>query len=416
MKRSGLRTIRNNWSWHRALLCAAVVLPAALATAPASAGTPDQPFQLIGTVSLPNKQQISAFDISTVDADAGIYAFSDRTNKSVDVFALNDNAFVDGKANPNFPDKISLAFQVPGFRGAFTNHAISGPDGLVIVNHSEIWAGDGDSTVKVINIASHQITDIIHTGGNMRADEGTYDPVDQIVLMANDADTPWPFISFISSVPNQSGVHKILGKITFDGGPSVDSDGNPIKLPAATNGIEASHYNPDTGLIYLDLPQNGPDQNIGATVVIDPKTLKLVKVFTITGCQPTGMGIGPNNEALLGCSQTNNTAATNLNAQAISLITGEKLGTFPISGNDEVWYNPGDGNYFAAGQTMVPTQLGIIHANPLKFDEDIVTVTNAHSVAADPISNRVFVPLGAGTGNKICPDGCIGIYRAKNPT
>lgn len=72
----------------------------------------DESFQLVATFSLPGKQTISAFDISTVDADAGIYAFSDRNNASVDVFALNDNEFVDGVRNPNFPNQISLAFGV----------------------------------------------------------------------------------------------------------------------------------------------------------------------------------------------------------------------------------------------------------------------------------------------------------------
>lgn len=404
--------IQKTWLSRHALCAAAGLLAAVLGAAPASATTPDQPFQLIGTFSLPSKQQISAFDISTVDADAGIYALADRTNASVDVFDLNDNAYIDGKANPNYPDKISLAFQVPGFRGAFSDHAVSGPDGLIVVNHSEIWAGDGDSTVKVINLASHQITDIINTGGKLRADEGVYDPAEQVVLIANDAETPWPFISLISTVPNQSGVHQVLARITFDGSYSVTSEGKPIRLPQATNGIEASQYDPATGLFYLDLPQNGPNQNVGATVVIDPKTFRVEKVFTILGCQPTGMAIGRNSEALLGCSATNNAAATNLPAQVISLVTGAKLGTFPITGNDEVWYNPGDNNFFAAGETNVPTSLGIIHANPLKFDENIPTAPGAHSVAADPISNRVFVPLGAGTGNTTCPNGCIGIYRA----
>jgi len=413
MQKYNLRAARKALRLTRTLCGLGALFPVVLCAVPGAAAAADQPFELIGTVSLPNNQSISAFDISTVDAEAGIYAFADRTNASVDVFALNDNALVDGKANPNFPDKISLAYQVPGFRGAFTNHAISGPDGLIVVNHSEIWAGDGNSTVKVINIASHQITDIIHTGGKLRADEGTFDPVEQGVLIANDADTPWPFISLISAVPNQRGVHEVLGRITFDGSYSITSEGVPIKLPAATNGIEASQYNPATGLFYLDLPQNGANQNIGATVVIDPKTFRVEQVFTITDCQPTGMAIGPNNQALLGCSATNNAAATNLPAQVISLITGQRLGTFPITGNDEVWYNPGDNNYFAAGETDVPTSLGIIHADPLKFDENIPTAPGAHSVAADPISNRVFVPLGAGTGNTTCPNGCIGIYRAE---
>src|SRR5271156_2835269 len=204
MKKYNPKRIWKTWWLNRTLCCVAAVFPAVLCAllglAVTSAAAGDEAFQLVDTFSLPDKQNISAFDISTVDAQTGIYAFSDRTNASVDVFALNDNEFVDGKRNPNFPDQISLDFQVKGFAGAFTDHAVSGPDGLIIVNHSEIWAGDGNSTVKVINIASHQITDIIPTGGVERADEGVYDPVDQVVLVANDAETPFPFISLISAV------------------------------------------------------------------------------------------------------------------------------------------------------------------------------------------------------------------------
>ena len=418
MKKYNPEGIRKTWCLNRTLCSVAVLFGvlvcATLGLTATSVAAGDEAFQLVGTFSLPNKQSISAFDISTVDAQAGIYAFADRTNASVDVFALNDDEFIDGKRNPNFPDQISLDFQVRGFAGAFANHAISGPDGLVIVNHSEIWAGDGNSTVKVINIASHQITDIIPTGGVERADEGVYDPVDQVVLIANDADTPFPFISLISAVPDQSGVHQVLGRITFDGSSSVTSEGKPITLPAATNGIEASQYDPATGLFYLDLPQNGANENVGATVVINPRTFTVEKVFTITGCQPTGMAIGLNNQALLGCSATNDAKATPLPAQVISLITGQKLATFPIKGNDEVWFDPGDDNYYAAGETNVPTSLGIIHAATLKFDEIVPLVPGAHSVAADPISNRVFVPLGAGSANTICPNGCIGIYRSSD--
>jgi hypothetical protein len=398
------------------LLTLASSVPLAGPAAAADAvSRPVTAFQLIGTVALPNNQSISATDVSVADAQTGIYAFADRTNASVDVFALNDNQFVDGKRNPDFPRQIGLAFQVPGFVGAFADHAVSGPDGLIIVNHAEIWAGDGDSTVKVINIASRQITDIIPTGGAERADEGAFDPVDQVVLIANDAESPFPFISLISTVPDASGVHQILGQITFDGSVSVTSDGSAITLPAATNGIEASQFDPVSGMFFLDIPQNGANGNTGATVMINPQTFTVEKVFTITNCQPTGMALGPNSQALLGCSVTNDNNATPLPAQVIDLTTGATLGTFPaVTGNDEVWFNPGDNNYYAAEQDNVPTALGIIHADTLKFDQSIPVAAGTHSVAADPISNRVFMPLVAGTANAVCPNGCVGIFRASS--
>ena len=394
---------------------AAAVFAAPLGIA---AGTPagDEAYQLIATAALPDNQTISAFDVSVADAKSGIFAFADRTNASVDVFALNDNEFADGSANPAFPRQLTLAFQVPGFVGAKSSHALSGPDGLVIVNHTEIWAGDGNSTVKVINIASRQITDIIPTGGTARADEGSFDPADQVVLIANDAETPFPFISLISTVPNSDGSPKLLGQITFDGSKSVTAQGIPITLPAATNGIEASQYDRQSGLFFVNLPQDGNNGNKGAVVVIDPKSFTVERILPISGCQPAGMAIGPHQQALLGCSATNDTAATPLPARVISLATGQTLASFPIKGNDEVWYNPGDNNYYAAGETNVPTSLGIIHAGSLTFDESIPLVPGAHSVAADSISNRIFVPLGAGTGNTICPNGCVGIYASsRNP-
>jgi hypothetical protein len=380
----------------------------------ASSQTPvaDEAFQLIGTAALPGDQSIGTFDVSVADPQTGVFAFADRTNASVDIFALNDNEFTAGVANPAFPRQITLAFQVPGFVGAKASHSISGPDGLIVVNHTEIWAGDGNSTVKVINIASRQVTDIIPTGGAARADEGSFDPTDQVVLIANDAETPFPFISLISTVPDSNGSHQVLGQITFDGSKSVTSSGASIKLPTATNGIEASQYDTNTGLFFVNIPQDGSNGNKGAVAVINPHTFTVEKVFTVDGCQPAGLAIGLNQQALLGCAATNDTKATPLPAQVISLATGQKLASFPIKGNDEVWFNPGDNNYYAAGETNVPTSLGIIHADTLTFDEIIPLAPGAHSVAADQISDRIFVPLGAGTTNTICPNGCVGIYAS----
>jgi hypothetical protein len=41
----------------------------------------------------------------------------------------------------------------------------------VLVVGKEIWAGDGDSTVKVIDIETMKILDTISTGGQLRANE-----------------------------------------------------------------------------------------------------------------------------------------------------------------------------------------------------------------------------------------------------
>src|ERR1700688_1574242 len=89
-----------------------------------------------GLGSGPGSQKIVAFDISFVDPALKLYILGDRTNKAVDVVDTTSNAIVAqvGKGT---------------FAGATGNNNTSGPDGVVFVDRKEIWAGDGDSTVKI---------------------------------------------------------------------------------------------------------------------------------------------------------------------------------------------------------------------------------------------------------------------------
>ncbi len=96
---------------------------------------------------------LGAFDISFADPKTGLYVLADRTNGAVDFFDASDDTYVG---------------RVGGFQGVVciqadgtANNGISGPDGVVIVGSKEVWAGDGDSTLKVIDIATFNVTDTI---------------------------------------------------------------------------------------------------------------------------------------------------------------------------------------------------------------------------------------------------------------
>ena len=54
------------------------------------------------------------------------------------------------------------------------NNDVSGPNGNVPVGFDEVRAGDGNSTVKVVDLRSMSVTDTISTGGQDRADEMTF--------------------------------------------------------------------------------------------------------------------------------------------------------------------------------------------------------------------------------------------------
>src|SRR5262249_19222719 len=132
--------------------------------------------------------------------------------------------------------------------------------------------------------------------------------------------------------------------------------------------------------------------------VIDPDTKKVETTFIIplADCNaPQGMAVGPDHQILLGCNGANATASTagfdERHGKTIKAFANE-------SGSDEVWFNPGDNHYFLARSAGVGGQfLGVIDAESLTADASVPTNAtgkgNAHSVAADPERNQVYVPI-----------------------
>src|SRR5262249_31770761 len=163
------------------------------------------------------------------DPVAGVYVLADRSNKSIDVVDTSSNTLINQLA----PGFVGATPCPPSVVGAGANDC-AGPDGVLIVNHTHVWVGDGNSTVWVLHLQTGKVIDKISTaiGGPgtdpTRADELCLDSKDHIILMANDASVPAPFVTFISSTGN----HEVLGRIVMDG------SGKPGTGPKATGGIE----------------------------------------------------------------------------------------------------------------------------------------------------------------------------------
>lgn len=380
---------------------------------------PGQTFVPQTPITFPsNIKNIGHFDISWIDKYARVYVLANDANASVDMVELNSTtltmitptgtgAFVgkgtDPNSNPNFND-------------------ISGPNGVTIVNHAEIWAGDAptfsgpivananlsvayatdncDSSVKVVSLISLNVTDVISTGGCFRADELSFDIDHQAVLIANDAEEnigkgpSVPFITLIDANPVAQGAHHpIITKITFDG-----TNGTPNAL----GGIEQSVYSPETGYFYVSVPQDGPNATVGAVAVVSAYLARrgdnpIVQKYELPGCSPTGATLGPNHELFLGCGEV------------IDIRDGSVLASFPkASGCDEVNTNPTD-NLFLCGQSA--GALGIVNSQTLQFIQSVPGFNR--SVAADPVSLRIFGPSAANAVGGLCGAasavGCIAV-------
>jgi hypothetical protein len=401
---------------------AALLAAPALATAGGGGFYPPA-FSLKSTVNVLGSP-LKSFDISWVEPGLHAYFLSDRSNAAIDVI-----------------DTISKSASqlAPGAFAGFVNSTnnLNGPNGVTVINNNgtyQVWAGDGPrstcpgvgtfttacSTVKVLSYPSGAILHNIPTGGAARADELCYDPADHLIQIANDADTP-PYISFIPTEgPN---AFKVVKQIKFDGLPG---DG-----PNATNGIEQCKWNARNGMTYLNVPEvngSGNDTADGQTLIIDPRKMEIVKTFDIPVGQcagPQGMAIGPGPQIMLGCNAAgppNNTGPAN--TAVLDENSGHLIKVLANQGgNDEVWFNPGDGLYFLAeGQNPVAAQLGIVNSEPIFVSQDIFIAPageagHAHSVAADPIKNEVYFPIPSNAGSNLCPtaNGCVAIFGTDVP-
>jgi DNA-binding beta-propeller fold protein YncE len=343
----------------------------------------------VAVIDIPGNK-LEQFDIGYVDSEAGRYYVTDRSNAAVDIFDTR---------------KMSYVGRVTGFVGLKLNPdgrpaiVLSGPNGVAFdPQRHELWAADGDSTVKVIDVAANppKIVASISTGGTKRADELGIDTKDGLVLIGNNADKP-SYVTFISTKPD----HAIMAK---------------IEMPEASDGIDQPLYVPETGLFYASVPIWKEEKNHGGLAVFDPKTLKMTKLIPIDDCVPQGLAQGPGTNVIVGCAagSKTRTPAVPTPATVIIDVASEKIVKVihEVGGQDEVWYNPKLHQYYTASRDFPSGPvLGVINADTNTFVESIATGENAHSVAADSTNGAIFVPLTA--PNPACPNGCIGVYQAK---
>ena len=351
------------------------------------------------------------FDISFFDPSTQLDYVADRSNASVDIFSAQNNTFVNHTfGTPNFAGQV--------FSGGVANNAVSGPDGVQVVNipgQHQVFAGDGPSTVYTFNISNQSTNPTVtqagpplNTGGQFRADEMAYAPTTNTLLVANNADTP----AFATLINAKTGAI-IKGNITIPQG-------------GATGGLEASDFNPVTKTFFLAIPQLAAIPGAkGGVAQIDPATgaiipingqpvlnLQTLGAGVCGNCSPTGLAAAKNGQMLIGDGNTGPGSGA-----IIIDSTGKLVATFPgIQGIDQVWYDPTTNRWFlAAGNNPASNggpELAIIDAATDTIFQILQTTPGDHSVAVDPISGKIFVPFAANVGNTVfgCQNGCIGVF------
>jgi len=387
---------------------------------------------------------IRSFDISWVNPHRAEYYLGERSNAGIVVI-----------------DTRTLKWKrtIGGFVGIQpatgpVNNNISGPDG--VTSHGRwLYAGDGDSTLKVIDLdaSSSPIKQSIPTGGTTRVDEMALTADGETLIAANNAEDP-PFATLFQANGDHSTSNvTIFTRITID---------NAIVPAGAGLSMEQPTWEPKTKRFYVSVPliANNPAgctfdnsngvQCQGGMAVIDPKTLTAgtatigafnpatnTGVVPLSDCGPNGISVGPHSNMMLGCTPQN--VPSNTTTQVINAVTHNFVEVGGLTGSDEVWYNSGDNRYYtgssracgkaagcnppAGSRAPAGAALGVVDAATNFLVEKIPASSNSHSVAADSKRNLIFVPqvapntvvLGGDStdvGAGICGtnNGCVGVY------
>jgi hypothetical protein len=350
---------------------------------------------------------LTSFDISWANPERAEYYLADRSNAGIDIIDTEHNTF-----------KRRL---LGGFVGIVLNKAgtavdnnHSGPDG--VTTHGRwLYAGDGDSTLKVFDLdapTAVALKQTLSTGGTTRLDEMALTTDGELLLSANNAEDP-PFATLFAANGDEatSSVYKII-KIQVE---------NTI-LPAGFGlSIEQPAWDPQTKRFYTSIPViadnptgcnygqlSGPITCSGGLLVTDPfHPTALVGAFDpvantgvvkLNACGPNGATLGPHDNLLLGCTPGN------LPGSTTTLVINAKTKNFAnignITGSDEVWFNRGDNRYYTGSSAAIKpagsplgrsSVLGVIDGTSVLI-ETIPQSSGSHSVAADSQRNLIFVP------------------------
>jgi hypothetical protein len=339
------------------------------------------------------------FDISWYDSARDRFYFADA-RRGVGLGALE---VIDVQTG-------TVISTITGFLGFnATNRAKMGPDGVLVINGNEAWVGDGDTTIKVVDIDAKAIKDTVDiskpsfTLGTTRADEEAYDAYNKIVLMTV-PDGPLPYLALVDQSGPIGSPHKVL---------------NYIAIPDGTNGgIEQPIWDPVTRKFYLNVPNSNSNPLGGDLYQIDGPTGKITAAYH-GPCAGRGLTLLPGSRAMSSCG-----AVFDLRTGAVLSGQAHEANGANVTA-DEVWYNSGDDRvYFGNNQGTVLNastydlirmsnaairlglSAGIIDSATYTLVTDLfgfplpvgqtgaqVGVFGGHTVAASSTNNHIFYPV-----------------------
>jgi hypothetical protein len=347
-----------------------------------------------------------SFDIGAVMGSR--YYVTDRNNASVDVF---DTAT--SKQVGQIKGTGANAFRGVSHNAAgAVDNSTSGPNGINAVG-ALLYVGDVDS-VKIVDPAAQAVIKTISVpAGGHRDDEGCVDETHHMYMVAA-PEADLPFVTLIDT-----NAQAVVATVTFN-----DSSGAP------SAGLEACRYDPSTDSFYinndgttanphgeLDVLPGAAVRGIAAGGTVNYTQLSGVHIYSEGNCDPTGLALGPGNDLAVGCRE--GTTGAPLLVQIMDRTNGQIVASLNAGGGDQLEYDAATNRYYnssgrwtasgmaatggncSAASPCTPV-LTLIDAGTRSVAMRLASGNNAHSLAIDPVSQKVFMPVSAGSS----PAGC----------
>jgi YVTN family beta-propeller protein len=306
------------------------------ASAPVS-NSPNLPLTLVADAPLPGGS--TRFDYQEIDPSKGHLVVAHMNDASVLVLNLADASVA--KLLPNIPTPRGVAV------GDGRIFVTSSPSQLVII--------DGSALTEIARVSTGTAPDGVG-----------YDPVDHVAGVSDQQD------GAADLVPSMG-----MGQRT------------PVPLGKETGNVI---YDAGRGMFWAAVVNASPPDQL---VQIDPVAKKVTTRIDLPGCSGAhGMRVHPDGKSAFVACEDNNVLVR------VDLGTARVVASAPTgAGPDVMAIDPGLGWLYVAAESGDLVVFDIGKPGLVNIDQEHPG-DNAHSVAVDPATHRVFFPLMSGPNGK----------------
>lgn len=252
------------------------------------------------------------------------YYLADRNNAAIqviDITSAKQIAKISGfRGLVPHPHNVSDAEET-----AKSNLEESGPNGVVALpDKSELYVGDGDGTVRVINLVNNSIVANISTGARRRVNAVAYSEGAGIIFVTDpNIEDNHPQGIFIYPLERQ-----VAAQVTFN---SVNTN-CLIHDHHVTNSLSEVAFRAGHDRFYTS--SRSTNVNPGGEIVeIDPFTMTISKTLGLDNCYPLGVVFGPDDNLFVGCSSGQGLGSPSVNGSTKYSLIIKHSKNWTIVGN-----------------------------------------------------------------------------------